>query len=581
MSSSRTEDVLASTQKPVEEEPYHLHTLETPAASGFLLIVLTHAAEWIGWLGISHKIQSNSNAFVLRGKQIDEVPTVMPIPWWSSGEAIGRVESDKPPDTSVLNAYESQGVFPSALDFHEAYTKGRTTPTAVAERLLQSIDEANRGREPPLLAIIKHSRDAILQQAADSTQRYACGKPLSPIDGVPVAVKDELDALPYETGVGTAFLKLKPSADAHCVAKLRAAGAVIIGKTNMHEFGADVTNCNPSTGTPRNPYDVTRYTGGSSGGSGAGVAAGFCPLAVGADGGGSIRIPAAYNGVFGLKPTHGRVSGYGGFPLGPSVGVYGPIGATAYDLAFGYAIMAGRDEKDDLSLKQPAVTISSFGWTKDLTGVRLGIYQPYFKHCDPSIARQCYKFLDMIVSLGATIHHIHLPNLEHYRVAHLNTIGNEMVQSTSHLPRNKFSYPSRLMMAVLEQTVTAVDYIAAQRVRTKGMKMLKKVFDEVDAVVMPTAGIVAPKVARGAEKVGVSDYTSSGKAMRFIFLANFLGVPAVSFPAGYDQQSGMPVGLQFMSSWWNEDLLLRLAHASEIALGKDRKRPDVFYDLLS
>lgn len=193
-----------------------------------------------------------------------------------------------------------------------------------------------------------------------------------PLDGVPIGVKDEFDVAGHATKVGTSFLGSAPEAeDATCVARLRAAGAVILGKTNMHEIRIGVTGFNRHHGTPRNPYAPGHYTGGSSSGSAAAVAAGICPLAVSADAGGSIRIPAALCGVVGLKPTFSRVSSYGAAPLAWSLDHYGPIALSARDAALGYFLMAGADPKDPTTRSAQAPTLEGLEHP-DLAGLTAG-----------------------------------------------------------------------------------------------------------------------------------------------------------------------------------------------------------------
>ena len=184
--------------------------------------------------------------------------------------------------------------------------------------------------------MIAVNRDDVMKQAREATQRIKAGKPLSIFDGVPVAVKDELDMVPYPTTVGTSFLGKSPAKeDATVVARMRAAGALLVGKTNMHEIGINVTGLNPHHGTTRNPYNTDHFTGGSSSGSATAVAAGLVPVAIGADGGGSIRIPASFCGVFGLKPTFGRVSEHGAAPLCWSVAHRRTVGWHCHRYGFG------------------------------------------------------------------------------------------------------------------------------------------------------------------------------------------------------------------------------------------------------
>uniref|UniRef100_A0A453HM59 Amidase domain-containing protein n=1 Tax=Aegilops tauschii subsp. strangulata TaxID=200361 RepID=A0A453HM59_AEGTS len=197
-------------------------------------------------------------------------------------------------------------------DFAKAYSSGEITPVMVARRFLAAVEECS-GPDLNMALFISYDPEDIVRQAEESTLRYQQGAPLSAMDGVLVAVKDEIDCLPYQTTGGTSWLgKMRPCvADAACVAQLRACGAVLAGKTNMHELGAGTSGINPHHGSTRNPYHTARVSGGSSGGSAAAVCAGLCPVALGADGGGSVRMPAALCGVVGFKPTAGRLSNSG------------------------------------------------------------------------------------------------------------------------------------------------------------------------------------------------------------------------------------------------------------------------------
>jgi Asp-tRNA(Asn)/Glu-tRNA(Gln) amidotransferase A subunit family amidase len=219
----------------------------------------------------------------------------------------------------------------------------------------------------------------------------------------------------------------------------------------------DVTNINPFWGTPINPYNEKHIVGGSSGGSACMVAARLVPISLGyvcfylthpsADGGGSVRIPASICGVYGLKPTAYRIPTAGAFPACPTVGVLGPIAATASDLAISYLAMAGPDpdDKTGLSSYQPAVSIQGFYDVKDLKGVRIGIYEEYFTHADEVIVATCREFVEKCRMLGATIVDIELKWLEELRVAHLNIITSEMLACTGGFDRELLSYPTKFI----------------------------------------------------------------------------------------------------------------------------------------
>ncbi|MEJ5201862.1 MAG: amidase, partial [Anaerolineales bacterium] len=263
---------------------------------------------------------------------------------------------------------------PTIRDFAEAYRRGKTTPLEVTEHILSAIQASQQG-PIPLNALIATDREDLIKQARMSAQRLKEGRPLSLLDGVPIAVKDEIDQMPFPTTVGTRFLGKKPAErDSTVVKRLRASGALLIGKANMHEIGINPNGANAFHRRVANPYDLRRDTGGSSSGSAAAVAAGLCPVAIGADGGGSIRIPASLCGIVGLKPTFGRVSEFGAFPLCWSVAHLGPLGCCVEDTALTYAVISGADDKDPNSLYQPPVKLD--GWNSDhLAGVRLGIYR--------------------------------------------------------------------------------------------------------------------------------------------------------------------------------------------------------------
>ncbi|KAI8809954.1 Asp-tRNAAsn/Glu-tRNAGln amidotransferase A subunit and related amidase [Cladochytrium replicatum] len=586
-----------------DEDRYVLHNSDSPAATGYLLVVLTHLLERIGWLVaptiLNVRLRNQSNFYVLRSRVHTLPPKTDPLvpPPIHSAKAnhydpASLIESLV---KSKLSARETK-VFHSALDYHRAYLNGKITPSEVAEKLIAAIED---GMKPGgIRAVIKLDKDSFRAQAkgkklvafitmdslttnllTESTERYRSSRPLSVFDGLPILVKDELDALPYVTSAGTSIDFPPALRDATVVARLRALGAIGFAKANMHEIGIDVKTNNPYWGVSRNPYNKNNYCGGSSGGSAAAVAAGWSTIAFGADGGGSVRIPAAHCGVFGLKATAGRIPATGAFPVCWSVGVVGPIAATAVDLALAYAGMAGPDPEDANTLIQPPVSISSFNNIKDLSDVRIGVYWPYFNDASKPIVAACKAALDELINRGATLVPITLPNLEPLRVAHLITIITEMRAAAQPLGLSKLSYPTRANLISTAAGLQAYDYVLAQRERAEGTKMLQKVFETVDAIVTPTTGRTPIEITKSAEWAGVMDYTSSGVEMRFAFLANLLGIPGVAIPVGYEEGTNLPVSMQIMGSWWSEDLLLRLAHATEdFVVG--RRKPSEFVDLL-
>jgi Asp-tRNA(Asn)/Glu-tRNA(Gln) amidotransferase A subunit family amidase len=559
---------------------YDLKPIEAPRLAGTALQLFTSALEspLTGWMLVP-KLLKDAGFTAWRKRSFDAIPSVAPI--LPAGSSLPEGAGGPPPDLAALAGAEQPATtgfaFETAAQLARAYRDGTADPIAVAERALAAID-ASEQRAPAMRLFISLDRDDVLTQARASAQRHAAGAPLGPLDGVPVAIKDELDQLPYPTSVGTALPKEPATSDATAVARLRAQGAVLLGKANMHEIGIGVNGLNPHHGTPRNPYDDDRYCGGSSSGPAATVAAGICPLSIGADGGGSIRNPAAFCGVVGLKATWGRISEHGAAPLVWSMGHVGPIGATALDCALGYAALAGPDDADPRTAIQPPPTLDGFG-DDDLTGVRIGVYEPWFSDADDEVVAACRATLERLKEAGAVVKPVELPELEATRIAHVVTIVTEMAVGTEadyRKHRKKFGLDVRINLA-LGKAFTNRDYVKAQQVRSLITGLTSELLTEVDVLATPTAGCVAPRIKPDALRKGESDLVTLGRIMRFAPLANLTGFPAISFPAGYTDE-GMPVGFMALGRPWEEHLLLRLADASERRL--ERREPQVRWSLL-
>ena len=526
--------------------------LENPLTAALLAPSLIHS------LGVSK----------LRTAAIDEAPTPSPShDHRGSGTGTGVLP------VTPLRRHPIRTI----RDYADAFTQGLVTPEGVAERFLHAVAASDQNL-PPLRAFIACNREDILLQARASTTRHRAGKALGLLDGVPVAVKDELDMKPYPTTVGTRFLgNVVARKDATVVQRLRDAGALLVGKTNMHEIGILPSGINPHFGTVRNPYNLAHNSGGSSSGSAAAVAAGLCPGAVGADGGGSIRIPASFCGVVGLKPTYGRMSEFGAAPLCWSVAHVGPIGATVDDAALLYAAMAGRDAADPNTLGQPPVSFERYDGA--LRGIRLGVYRDWFNDADAEVVATCERLVEALVRLGAEIVEIVIPDLNLTSVAFSLTILAEMAASMSiHEAEHHcdFGWTTREMLAIVRNTRPS-DYVIAQRVRTRALRNFLSALDKVSAIVTPATALTAPRIEERSLPDGESDVDQTMRTMRFAAVANFTGLPAISVPAGYDSR-GLPIGLQLICRPWEEGLLLRIAYAADTIV--QRSRPATYYDML-
>jgi Asp-tRNA(Asn)/Glu-tRNA(Gln) amidotransferase A subunit family amidase len=563
--------------KTPQDPVYDLKSVKLPYLSGGMLRLFVQLVEGPLRSLLIPGLFKSAGIIWLRKQHFDEPPTLQPVnypgPIAVEPRAVPQHEWPSTPSLPGLGFRYS-----TVQDYARAYREGKITPENVAHRVLEAVVSSNAA-EPPLRAIIAMLSEDVLKQARESTRRIQEGRALSVFDGVPVAVKDEVDMLPYPTTVGTAFLGKSPcKQDSTVVARMRAAGALLIGKANMHEIGFGVTGLNPHHGTPRNPYAPDHFTGGSSSGPGAAVAAGLCPAAIGADGGGSIRIPASFCGVVGLKPTFGRVSEYGAAPLCWSVAHLGPLAATATDAALAYSIMAGPDPRDPNSLRQPLPTLA--GWDKlDLSGLKMGVYWPWFRHATSDMVSACEAMLHKFESMGAELREVVIPDLEAARIAHTITIAGEMVTSLDRYYADhyhEYGADVRINLA-LARNFTTQDFVQSQQVRTRLIANFARALEQVDVIMTPATALPAPLIPQSALPEGESDLSTLMEIIRFATPANLTGLPAISFPVGYNDIN-LPLGMQAIGRPWQEPTLLRLALAAERVV--DRKPPELYYRIL-
>mmetsp|Transcript_42983 Transcript_42983/g.109995 ORF Transcript_42983/g.109995 Transcript_42983/m.109995 type:complete len:658 (+) Transcript_42983:162-2135(+) len=477
---------------------------------------------------------------------------------------------------------------PSIRDFNQAYKSGRLTPSEAMEATLQRIRESE-AMSPPMAFFISLDEADVRAQAAASTERWAASRPLSVLDGVPMAVKDDADQLPYPTTMGTCFMGAirKVKRNAQHVDALRAAGAILLGKANMHEIGLGITGWNSHYRPARNPYAPSRHTGGSSSGCAALVAAGLCPVAIGCDGGGSIRIPAAFCGVYGLMPTYGRNIELHKGPKASTFGTCGPIAGCVEDLAIVYAATShfldaswadAQRVPPTWTLPPPLMlpSLTRHSGPQDLSGVRIGVYRKWFEDADAQVVAVCDAAVERLEGMGAKVVDICIPELEACRVAHTCLIGSELGAFANGLadanPGLGARYSLDLRPALrTARGFTAADVIQAQKIRRRMTILFDRAFADVDVIVSPTTAITAPAVP--GSPLGQSNLKQLSEVMRFVVGANLVGLPAMSVPVGYDA-AGLPVGLQLLGPAWSEAQLIHCASKLESALGPAR-RPQV------
>jgi len=450
----------------------------------------------------------------------------------------------------------------------------------ITESVFRRIEE----REKEINAFVTTTREIALKQADRADRRYRDKESLSPLDGIPVAVKDVLCTRGIRTTCGSLMLKdYVPPYDATAVKRLLGSGAVLVGKTNMDEFAMGSSNENSAFGPTRNPVDATRVAGGSSGGSAAAVAAGEAVVALGSDTGGSIRLPAAYCGVAGIKPTYGRVSRYGLVSYASSLDQVGAIGRTVEDCAALLGIVWGHDKKDstsaDMKAPDPARSLK-----KGLAGVRIGLPKEYFvEGLDPGIKEKILQAVSFLEKGGAHIVEVTLPHAS-YAIGSYYLIAT--AEASSNLARyDGVRYGSRVadqgsdLVKMLEATRSSgfgnevkrrimlgtfvlsagyydAYYLKAQQVRTLIKRDFDRAFEKVDCMVTPVSPClpfkIGEKITEPLQMYLVDVYTVS---------LNLSGLPGMSVNCG--SIGGLPVGMQVIGKAFDEETVLRVAYGYE------------------
>jgi len=471
--------------------------------------------------------------------------------------------------------------------FAERYRNGRANPVEVVTRSLAHARHL-AARVPTVGPLCGYDDEGALRAARESARRFAEGSARSELEGVPLAIKEEIDTRGFVTRLGSNCLRRTlASADAVAVARLRAAGAIVIGQTPMTEFGLSPLGGNTHRHMPRNPHDARRLPGGSSSGSAVAVATGTTPLSVGCDGGGSIRIPAALCGVFGLKPSYGRVPQTGhGLPGATSVVHLGPIGASSSDLASFLEHASGADAGDPASRVAPPNAPGTFAraLARGVRGLRIGIDEDDWASLADDVAGPGREALDALEREGAVLVGIKLRLARHAAAIGYLTIGVEAFTAMTEIRAHhmdELGHDMQLFLAGLE-TFRPDDYVDAQRIREKLRLELADTLRRVDVIAMPATAASAPTVTDEEARLGFIDPPLLDAMCRFAFLANVTGVPAGVAPVGSDN-SGMPVGLQILGDAWDEACVLQvLAHLERTGAAQVRRPgPDVGLDLLS
>jgi aspartyl-tRNA(Asn)/glutamyl-tRNA(Gln) amidotransferase subunit A len=447
------------------------------------------------------------------------------------------------------------------VSLSKALRKKEISPAEVTRAYLERI-ESYDSKINSFITLL--SREA-LQAARQAEKEISKGDYRGPLHGIPFAAKDLFFTRGIRTTCGSKILKtFRPAYNATVIERLCSAGAILLGKLNMHEFAYGTTSVNPHYGPVRNPWDPERVPGGSSGGSAAALASSFVPLTLGTDTGGSIRIPSALCGTAGLKPTYGRISRYGVYPLCWSLDHPGPMARTAADLALAMRVIAGPDPLDPSSSSVPVPDYAAV-LSGTLKGVKIGVPITFYSdRVDPEIRQAVRGAIRVCGELGATIRKMDIRLQPQASIAAFLILMSEGAASLEKWHRTRAmdlgdDVRSRLNLGA---AILATHYLKAQRVRRLVQEEFSRAFRQVDVILTPQLPITAPKITQGAVTWGKKTEPVPSALTRFTRIFNLVGIPALSVPCGFSS-AGLPMGLQIAGRPFDEATVLKVGHAYE------------------
>jgi aspartyl-tRNA(Asn)/glutamyl-tRNA(Gln) amidotransferase subunit A len=456
------------------------------------------------------------------------------------------------------------------------------SPVELTRHFLGRIDRLNS----TLNAYVTVIADDALNSARTAENELAQGRYRGPLHGIPFSIKDNIATKGVRTTAGSKILDgYKPDFDATAVAKLREAGAIILGKTNLHEWALGGTTINPFYGTTHNPWDLRRIAGGSSGGSGAAVSARLCLGSIGTDSAQSVRNPASMCSVVGLKPTYGRISQYGTVP---GTGAYscnhtGILTGSVEDAALVLESIAGWDPKDPLSADRPVETYrNSIG--RSIHGLRIGILRGYFEEDMAAEVKETFRqAVDVLVGLGVEVEEVTIPHMDLIPAVKVCTSRVENASVHDHNLRTRpRDYSKQTLFAYLAALlVPASDYLMAQRVRRIIIAEFRELLERVQLLALPTVPFTVPTIDEcnagwldiDGKKIRRQDERGGADSLCAIPF-NVTGFPSMSVPCGFSH-AGTPIGMQIASGPFQEELIFRVAHAYEQATDWHKRRPPI------
>lgn len=466
----------------------------------------------------------------------------------------------------------AESVFLSITELRAAIQKGDISPAELTQAYLDRIERLNQ-RSKAYITVMQEAANA--QAHAVETALHD-GRGSGVLAGIPYACKDLFHARGVVTTAGSRVLKdhVVSKESATVVKRLEKAGAILLGKTNLHEFAYGATGENTHFGTVPNPYDESRLAGGSSSGSAAAVACGLAAAGLGTDTGGSVRVPAALCGLVGLKPTMGRVSTHGVIPYSWSLDHVGTITHTSADAATLLNTIAGYDRQDPASV-DVQVTDYVKSLSGSIKGLVVGIPRKFYFECvDPEIRDAVDQSLRKLERLGARLTEVKMPSMKHMRTVSLVIQMPEALSYHSRYLVDKEDLYSPDLRAGLAfgQFLLAEHYVRARRMAERYRQQMTSVFDVADVIVTPTCPIVAPKIGTATVAMGEEQEAVGNALTRFTTFFNITGHPALSTPCGMNSGS-LPMGVQIVGRHFDEATVLRVGHAIELNSEFERSLP--------
>ena len=465
--------------------------------------------------------------------------------------------------------------FLSAAELSAVISKREVSPVEAVEAYLSRIDEVDSKLNSYITVCREEARESARQAEAEISR----GDYRGPMHGVPVSVKDQFNTEGIRTTGGSRILAdFIPNEDATVIANLKRSGAILLGKLNMSEFATGDAFDHPY-GRPHNPWDLERNPGTSSSGSGAATAACLCATSLGEDTGGSIRNPAAFSGLVGLRPTHGRVSRYGMLGAVWSMDAAGPISRTVEDCAMTIGAIAGYDPKDPYTWNTPVPDYRQ-ELTGDIRGLKVGVMREhvYGDMAEPEIKDAVIEAVSVLGELGASVEEVSLP-LAPYSVVIFSTISPTERASIHYrnIRERLEDYDYNIQVQHLTGSVMpAQAYYKAQKLRALVRQQVMEALERVDVLALPTSSIPAAKIPTSAGISSKEEVKSGFFGRRsFTMPANLAGVPAISVPCGFTGSPELPIGLQLLGRPLAEGTLLKLAHVYEQNTPWHTRRPPI------